>query len=558
MTTVAELLAGPKDGWDPTHSSDVPVNHYTTTNLGEAVPGVVCPLCTSVWDIPGHTTARRVAYYVGAISKRELEQQFPPEERTLRFFYGRLAVKLEYISMLGDRMPGVSGPDMIHSMFNDPPETLTYHPTIRRYPFIAAKLLYTFLTIQPRLVQMCDETDRWWRRQVDAVPTLDLAGAKRALNDGFDRWQVAMDTHVTAMFGSFQPIFDMLERLVKRAGVGDLAVLSGTGGAEMSVVGDIWKASRGQIAVEDVVRNHGFHGPGEGEISSRVWRDDDTPLRRIVEHYRSVPDDQNPSKAEAAKAALLPQMTQDVLAALPSKARPGARLTLSLARKRIPDRGRGKRSFLQATDVARMAARRIGALYAADGAFTDPDDAFYLTKPELLGPLPRDVGELVAKRRERRLMYERIGLRSTTWAGMPDAFELSDDAATGAPPPVDDDGAVRIEGVGASQGVVEGLVRVVEDPGFADVEPGEVLVAPTTDPSWCSIMFVSAALVVDLGGMLSHAAVVARELGIPCVVNANDATTRLRTGDRVRVDGGTGVVEVLERAGQSVAHVNDG
>jgi phosphohistidine swiveling domain-containing protein len=547
MSTVAELLAAPKDDWDPTHSSDVAVNHYTTTNLGEAVPGVVCPLCTSVWDIPGHTTARRVAYYVGAISKRELDQQFPPEQRTLRFFYGRLAVKLEYISMLGDRMPGVSGRDMIHSMFNDPPESLAYHPTARRYPFIAARLLHTFLTIQPKLLEMCEQTDRWWREQVRTVPTLDLAGAQHALTDGFDRWQIAMDTHVTAMFGSFQPIFDMLERLVQRAGTGDLAVLSGTGGAEMAVVSDIWKASRGAITTEDVVRNHGFHGPGEGEISSRVWRDDDAPLRRVVEHYRSVPDKQNPSKAEAAKAALIPQMTRDVIAALPASARGGARLTLKLARKRIPDRGRGKRAFLQATDVARMAARRIGELKVADGAFTDVDDAFYLTKPELLAPLPRDVGELIARRRERRAAYERIGFRSTTWAGNPDAFEIAAEP-TGATEDADMSDLGRVEGVGASQGIVEGVVRVVEDPGFADVEPGEVLVAPTTDPSWCSIMFVSAALVVDLGGMLSHAAVVARELGIPCVVNANDATKRLRTGDRVRVDGGTGVVEVLERA----------
>jgi pyruvate,water dikinase len=79
------------------------------------------------------------------------------------------------------------------------------------------------------------------------------------------------------------------------------------------------------------------------------------------------------------------------------------------------------------------------------------------------------------------------------------------------------------------------------------VEPDEVLVAPTTDPSWSSIMFISSALVVDIGGMLSHAAVVARELGIPCVVNTRTGTRALRTGDRVRVDGTTGTVTVIER-----------
>jgi phosphoenolpyruvate synthase/pyruvate phosphate dikinase len=75
-----------------------------------------------------------------------------------------------------------------------------------------------------------------------------------------------------------------------------------------------------------------------------------------------------------------------------------------------------------------------------------------------------------------------------------------------------------------------------------------VLVSSTTDPSWSSIMFISSALVVDIGGPLSHAAVVARELGVPCVVNTRDGTERLQTGDRVRVDGGTGTVEILQRA----------
>jgi pyruvate,water dikinase len=85
-------------------------------------------------------------------------------------------------------------------------------------------------------------------------------------------------------------------------------------------------------------------------------------------------------------------------------------------------------------------------------------------------------------------------------------------------------------------------------PDFDEVEPDEVLVAPTTDPSWASIMFISSALIVDIGGALSHAAVVARELGIPCVVNTRTGTRELRTGDLVRVNGDAGTVEVLKRA----------
>ena len=105
-----------------------------------------------------------------------------------------------------------------------------------------------------------------------------------------------------------------------------------------------------------------------------------------------------------------------------------------------------------------------------------------------------------------------------------------------------------LTGIGAGSGIVEGPVRIVHDPAVVEVEPGEVLVAPTTDPSWASIMFVSSALVVDIGSVLSHAAVVARELGLPCVVNTGNGTRVLRNGDLVRVDGSAGTVQLLKRA----------
>jgi pyruvate,water dikinase len=110
-----------------------------------------------------------------------------------------------------------------------------------------------------------------------------------------------------------------------------------------------------------------------------------------------------------------------------------------------------------------------------------------------------------------------------------------------------------INGVGVSPGVVEGIARVVTDPACSEVEPGEILVTPATDPSWSSIMFISAALVVDIGGALSHAAIVARELAVPCVVNTKTASRAIRTGDRLRVDGTTGRVTVLERAAEPIA-----
>jgi pyruvate,water dikinase len=103
-----------------------------------------------------------------------------------------------------------------------------------------------------------------------------------------------------------------------------------------------------------------------------------------------------------------------------------------------------------------------------------------------------------------------------------------------------------LHGIGAGPGVAEGIARVLTDPGQDVPDPGEVLVCHTTDPSWASYFLGAAAVVIDIGGPLSHGAIVARELGLPCVINVGDATTRLRSGDRVRVDGVAGTVSILD------------
>jgi len=103
-----------------------------------------------------------------------------------------------------------------------------------------------------------------------------------------------------------------------------------------------------------------------------------------------------------------------------------------------------------------------------------------------------------------------------------------------------------ITGSPGSSGKAEGLVRVVDDPhnGYL-LQPGEILVAVQTDVAWTLLFPRAAAVVTDVGAPLSHAAIVARELGIPAVVGCGDATARLKTGDRVRVDGGAGTVMIL-------------
>jgi pyruvate,water dikinase len=101
-------------------------------------------------------------------------------------------------------------------------------------------------------------------------------------------------------------------------------------------------------------------------------------------------------------------------------------------------------------------------------------------------------------------------------------------------------------GQAVSPGVVEGTVRVVLDPRGTRLEPGEILVCPATDPGWTPLFLAAGGLVMEIGGMVTHGSVVAREYGLPAVVGVEGATTRLHTGQRVRVDGNTGRVTLLD------------
>jgi phosphohistidine swiveling domain-containing protein len=268
-----------------------------------------------------------------------------------------------------------------------------------------------------------------------------------------------------------------------------------------------------------------------------------------VKRYADRPESDSPLLAERTRAAELLIQQRELLAALPAVKRPAAKLVLTLAAQRIPLRGIAKRSFLQAIDAARAAARRVGEALAADGVIADPADIFMLTAQELQAAgSDGSLSGLVERRRATRVAYQALEFAATEWQGLPEAVADADSEAVAASGPV----AVSrvLTGTGVSSGCVEGFVRVVTDPSFTDVEPEEVLVAPTTDPSWSSIMFISSALVVDMGGALSHAAVVARELRIPCVVGTRTGTRELHTGDWVRVDGTAGTVEILARGGE--------
>lgn len=529
-------------GADPVHGRSAPNAYWSTANLAEAMPGVLTPLGWSVWGRASELGARAGFYAAGAIPATERRIPDRPEDRFINIFYGRPAARVEYLASIGDRMPGTSAEAIAMQILGSVPPDFESHPTRRRYPFVAARLPKTFVTMPAVVRRARRDSDAWWRTELARTPALDADAARGQLRTAIARFERNVAIQGTALIACIQGVYDQLSRLAAAAGVDSGALMSGQGShEETAVVADLWALSRGRLDLNGFLDRHGYHGPGEGEISGRVWREDPAPVEALLAGYRAMGEGADPAGAEAARADERRRLEAQVLAALPATRRAGARAVLRLARTYLPLRGVGKVAFLQSLDVARAAARRLGGELAAAGVLGDAEDVFFLTDSELLDGLPAHPAAVVAERRARHEQY--AGLR------IPGMFRGDPE-----PEPVADEGAatpVAVAGTGASPGVVEGRVVVVTDPTTADVEPGDILVAHTTDPSWASLMFLCKALVVDIGGLLSHAAVVARELGIPCVMGTQHGTRTLRTGDVCRVDGSTGTVEVLEQSTDS-------
>ncbi|HKN37806.1 MAG TPA: PEP-utilizing enzyme [Acidimicrobiia bacterium] len=224
--------------------------------------------------------------------------------------------------------------------------------------------------------------------------------------------------------------------------------------------------------------------------------------------------------------------------------RPGARLLLRLARVFIPRREEGKAALARAFDGARAACGGRGRELVEAGVIDRVDDVFYLTMDEIRGAPPSNARDLVATRRALRAAYEKLDVPDS-WIGQPEPVAAAEAAA---------ERVTTVSGIAAAHGVAEGRARVLASADDClDLEPGEILVCRTTDPSWASAFHLAAGVVIDIGSTSSHGAIVAREMGLPCVIGTGNGTALLRTGDLLHVDGGTGVVTVLEPAAEGAA-----
>jgi pyruvate,water dikinase len=198
--------------------------------------------------------------------------------------------------------------------------------------------------------------------------------------------------------------------------------------------------------------------------------------------------------------------------------------------------------IIRVMGIARQALLQVGQEFVEAGTIEKPDDLVFLNLSELdelaQNNTTRDWKALVLAR---RAVYEREVRRRQ----VPRVL-VSDGRAFYEGIGAETDTGNLISGSPVSPGLAEGLVHVVLDPRGTQLSPGEILVCPGTDPAWTPLFMVAGGLITEVGGMMTHGSVVAREYGIPAVVGVHQATTRLKNGQKIRLDGTTGKIVILE------------
>lgn len=528
---------------DPTNGTSEPTRYWSTANIGEAMPDVLSPMCWSFWG-PGLEAGARLAYYdFGILPKAELRVPDDPNELTTSYFFGRPAMNLDRLRSLFDCIPGMTADDFERDVAGTVREGLPPVPKSGRTVHVIARAPGAMATTGRRVRRLAADQRVWWEQAVHDGG--GLADPVRLLKESADRFREAFRVHVRGRFVvmSFQA---QLTKLAESVGRPDLVVrlLAGLGGVnDTDVADDLWLVGAGQLPLAEFIRRHGFHGPLEGNVAGSSWREDAESVLSLAKAMAARPADQRPRRREEAMVAAREEAIAEFKAALPAGKRASVGLLCGATTRAVRTLEVGKASFLMALDGGRAATREIGRRHVEAGRLDEVDDAFYLTIAEHLAPLPDDVMELVRFRRDRRAEYRRYEL-PLTFTGVP--------APTVRAEALDSAAGDVLSGVAGAPGVVEGTARVVVDPFDAEpLEPGDILVCRFTDPSWAPLFTLADALVIDIGAAASHGAIVARELGVPCVIGTGDGTRRIRSGDRLRVDGSAGRVEIVARGGDA-------
>jgi len=373
----------------------------------------------------------------------------------------------------------------------------------------------------------------------------------------------------SSMAGSVMTLFDLLERYLPGRGMATAnALLAGAGNitsanfgyrlqeiatllqsdseAQRFFDGDPFEPAAWQRlphsspfkqAFQAFIKEYGHRAVQEADLSTPRWREDPGYLLRAIKQSIGGPAPERLKMQQKEKAE---QAWLTVKNELPLYQRPFVRALVKQAAEGAAFREMGKSTVIRLVEPARLLFLEAGRRLQARRLLHSADDIFHCACVEIISLLNgewdgRGLIPLIERRRTTKAAHEKLS--------PPDL--ILDEQPQYSKPATEGTGNV-LKGIGVAAGRAQGAARLVQTPeqGIA-LKPGEVLVAPSTDPAWTPIFLNAAAIVVETGGQLSHGAIVAREYGIPAVVNIPGLFRAIDDGEQIVVDGDRGVVERL-------------
>ena len=556
---------------------------YTRLNANDVMPDPVTPLGASlVWIpeiLPGWAVGNvRLRYFT---PEEMSPDPFPPVGG---FFYGYLYVNQTYVRITGIRA-GI-GADAIDAAFfshpNPPPHRSSPSDVNEELSAnVADRVQWTLTTTTfGELEEERELADRVRAERPDlqsASNEVLITLARTAAPLQRIMWgrgyviasnQAAIGPGViSSLIGTEDP--SLAIRLIGHAGDVDSALpsfalwdLSRVVRADAALTADFDKGEEGlldrlhkdhpefAIRFDRFIHEFGYRGPSEWDIGVHTWETQPELPLSLIGRLRQLDDDASPALRREDRAADAAAAMQEALKILGSNEEAVQTLHLAIASSRrfAAWRERGKTNAVKVLHEVRAPLFELGRRLTAQGQLDHPQQVFMALESEL-DLLATHASDLAGSLRERERQWRQLfDIEPPTFVvGGEPMTMLADVPRKGVQEAAPVQPGDVLAGAPASPGVARGRARVVTNTShIAAFEPGEILVAPQTDPSWTPLFMVAAGVVVDVGAMGSHAMIVSRELGIPCAAGVGGATSRIPDGTLLEVDGSSGKVTVLE------------
>lgn len=535
---------------------------YTRANVGEVFPDPVTPLTSSsaLWE--AELGWRDAWVRMGAFEDEELT---PGDFCQLGVQGGYCYLNASLIRLFGERAPGLSWQAMDEQFFGAQPGIPPYEEMpgdIR--PDLSEKIGATFgwVFAQQSLSDLTELTeDRAFTKSLrdnrPDVSALSLQALWQRFLDMVPIHRTMFGHHLFTTYMATVPV-GVISGVATAVGRPDLImpIIAGIGEVDSAEPSHaMWALSRMEpgspefdAAFAAFLYEYGSRGPNEWEARSASWETRPALALAAIDRMRVSPDSANPAGHHAERAAERETASAELLAMVAADPATHGQLAAAIGATKawLPGRERTKTNNIRVVHEMRIAMREIGRRMVEAGVFDEIEDFGFITKDEMAGFLadPKPFASMVRERRAEYMQLEQLEppFVFVGHAEPPSTWERRDSVAANRLGAGD-----VLAGMPGCPGQAEGIARVVLDSNdpFA-LEPGDILIAPITDPSWTPLFVPAAGVVVDVGAPLSHAIIVSRELGIPCVISATGATRRIPNGARVSVDGSTGVVTILE------------